>query len=54
MTSILDDLEGYQGLADRNLEAVRRVGDWAQRATYIAGVVASQPPEPPELPAPRP
>ncbi|WP_354501221.1 glycosyltransferase [Mycetocola sp. 2940] len=41
LRSILDDLDAYQGLVDRNLETVRRVGDWAQRATCIAEIVNS-------------
>lgn len=41
LRSVLDDLNAYQELADRNLETVRRVGDWAQRARCIAGVVSS-------------
>lgn len=41
LRSILDDLDAYQSLVDRNLDTVRRVGDWAQRAADIARIVTS-------------
>lgn len=41
LKSIIDDLDSYQDLVDRNLETVRRVGDWGQRARYIADLVGS-------------
>ncbi|MBG6237261.1 hypothetical protein IWX78_000204 [Mycetocola sp. CAN_C7] len=40
LRSIAEDLDAHQALVDRNLETVRRVGDWKQRAKYIAEVVA--------------
>ena len=41
LASLLDNLDEYQGLVDRNLETVRQVGDWRQRAERIAEVVGS-------------
>lgn len=39
LREVLKNLDAYQDLVDRNLETVRRVGDWAQRARDVARIV---------------
>ncbi|MFU8945159.1 glycosyltransferase [Mycetocola zhadangensis] len=39
LRAILNNLGSYQDFVDRNLERVKQVGDWRQRAEYIADVL---------------
>lgn len=41
LRAIVGDLGAYQALVDRNLDAVKKVGDWSSRAVCIADLMAS-------------